>query len=81
MIIALIHSELSEALEEYRSGRLESETYYIGTKPVGIPSEMADVIIRVLDACAAWGIDIDKIIDEKLAYNETRSYRYGDKRA
>lgn len=50
-------------------------------KPVGIPSEMADIIIRTLDACEAWGIDIAAAVAEKVAYNKTRPYRHGDKRA
>ena len=44
-LIALCHSELSEALEEYRAGHEPQETYYPkGDKPEGIPSELADVL-------------------------------------
>lgn len=48
-------------------------------KPVGIPSELADIIIRVLDITAAHGIDIDTAVQEKMAYNATRAYRHGGK--
>ena len=49
-IIDLCHSELSEALEEYRNGRELNEIYYSnGNKPEGIPIKLADVIIRILD--------------------------------
>ncbi len=46
-------------------------------KPVGFPSELADVIIRVLDACGAWQIDIDTAVREKIAYNRTREILHG----
>lgn len=62
-VIALIHSELSEALEEYRNGHAPTETYYYdGGKPEGIPSELADVVIRVLDWCGHEGITLDTVI-------------------
>lgn len=81
-IIALIHTEVSEAYEEYREGRGPTETYYSTekpTKPEGIPSEMADIIIRVMDYCGAQGIDIGSMVEEKLRYNATRGYRHGGK--
>ena len=47
--IALVHSELSEVLEEWRNKKPMNENYYVDGKPEGIPSELADVIIRVLE--------------------------------
>lgn len=49
-IVALIHSELSEALEEYREfpSRV-SQVFNVDGKPCGFPVELADVIIRILD--------------------------------
>lgn len=81
-IIALIHSEASEAFEEYRNGHGLTETYYNPgkpTKPEGIPSELADILIRVLDFAGAQGIDIAGMVEEKLAYNATRGHRHGGK--
>lgn len=79
-VIALMHSELSEAFEEYRNGKKINETYYEqGEKPCGIPSELADVVIRVFDFCGGNDIDLEKIILEKMQYNETRPYKHGKK--
>lgn len=48
-------------------------------KPCGIPSEMADVIIRVLHFSGKHGIDIEQAVREKMAYNETREFKHGKK--
>jgi NTP pyrophosphatase (non-canonical NTP hydrolase) len=80
--IALIHSEASEALEEYRAGFPEcfQPRHRADGKPEGIPSELADIIIRVADTCGAFGIDLESAVEEKLAFNATRAHRHGGKR-
>jgi NTP pyrophosphatase (non-canonical NTP hydrolase) len=82
-LIALMHSELSEALEFYRDGKAPNELIYTGIsglKPDGIPAELADVVIRVFDACGRYGIDLEAAITVKMAYNATRPQRHGGKK-
>lgn len=50
-----------------------------GRKPCGIPSELADIIIRVLHFSGKYGIDIEKAVREKMAYNESRPLKHGGK--
>ncbi len=83
--IALIHSEASEALEEWRNGIEPTEIYFSEQrdktdKPEGIPVELADIIIRVLHLASLHKIDIENAMKLKLEYNITRSHRHGGKR-
>lgn len=76
---ANFHSEISEAWEEYRKGHNLNHIYYVMNKPEGIPIELADCIIRILDTCEAYGIDIVCALKLKMAYNKSRPYRHGNK--
>ena len=92
--IALMHSELSEALEEARAGRpgeyvltAENDELYLekdrekfaGRQPEGIYVELVDCVIRIFDYLGHEGADVEAIMTEKCAYNETRPYRHGKK--
>lgn len=74
-IVALCHSELSEALEEDRAGK--PMIYIKDGKPEGKAVEMADCIIRILDWMGKANIDAEDVIATKHAYNETRPYKHG----
>lgn len=79
---ALFHSEISEAYEEYRNGHDVTEVYTNPdnpNKPEGIPVELADCLIRILDYFGHIGVDLQTILQQKHAYNQTRSYRHGGK--
>lgn len=87
-IIALCHSELSEALEEHRNGHGVTEIYYdskeadkrgVMHKPEGIPVELADVLIRIFDFCQQYDVPLLEALKLKMYYNETRPMRHGGK--
>lgn len=76
-IVALCHSELSEALEEYRNG---NGIYYVKDgKPEGIAIEMLDCVIRVFDYLATLDINIGEKLWEKHTFNTERPYKHGGK--
>jgi len=81
-LICLMHSELSEALEEHRNGHSPTEIYYNDNKPEkpeGIPVELADCVIRIFDFCGLHDINLEEVLKLKMQYNKTRPYRHGNK--
>jgi NTP pyrophosphatase (non-canonical NTP hydrolase) len=92
--IALITSELSEALEEVGRGRMElyfkdadnlqDRNEYLtnngALKPEGFGIELADVFLRLVDLAYSTGIDLDKMVRLKHNYNKTRPFMHGGKK-
>ena len=74
-LIALVHSELSEALEADRKN-LESD-HIEGLD--GRAEELADAIIRILDISAGYGLNVPQAIYKKMEYNNGRPHMHGNK--
>jgi len=68
-LIALMHSELSEALEAMRNHATKEQ----------VAEELADCCIRIFDYCGARDVDLEKTLLQKIEYNKTRPYRHGKK--
>lgn len=66
--LALIHSEVSEALEAFRKDDLPN-----------LAEELADVCIRVFDLAEWLEIDLSQEIEDKMAINEQREHMHGKK--
>jgi NTP pyrophosphatase (non-canonical NTP hydrolase) len=67
-LLALVHSEVSEALEADRRG---DEDLF--------SEELADVCIRIFDLCGSRNIDLEGAIIAKMEKNKSRPYKHGGK--
>ncbi|HVE25403.1 MAG TPA: hypothetical protein VNC22_08370, partial [Sporichthya sp.] len=80
-VMMLMVSELSEAFEHYRNGRgLDEIFYHPDGKIDGVPVELGDCLIRILDFCHHHRIPLMGATIAKMRYNEGRPYRHGGKR-
>jgi len=59
------------------SGMAICKVHGIPIKPEGWPIEMIDCMIRILDACAEYGLDAARLLQVKMAYNVTREHKHG----
>ena len=76
-MIALIHSEASEALEVLRKYPLADSD---NIDALAIEEELADVVIRVMDMAAGRGWNVAEAIIKKAEHNKGRTYRHGGKK-
>lgn len=76
-MIALIHSEISEALEGIRKNL--NDDHLTSRKMVEV--ELADAVIRIMDYAGSRGLDVAGALVEKLEYNLNRSDHKRENRA
>lgn len=69
-LLVMVHAETSEAVEAYRRD--------LGKD--AIAAELSDVVIRVLDICGLYDIDLAAAVRRKMDYNKSRPYRHGGKK-
>ena len=74
--LALIHSEVSEALEALRAGNPPDDKI---PEFSGVEAELADVIIRIMDLGCARNWDIARALVAKMAMNKGRARMHGGK--
>lgn len=67
-LLALIHSEISEALEGERKDLMDDKLPHRKMAEV----ELVDALIRILDYAAGFGYDLQGAFEEKMAFNATR---------
>lgn len=91
-LLMLITSELGEAMEAHRKGKFANWEAYNAADKNDLAQEMAsfqthikdtfedeiaDAVIRLLDLAAGLGIDLEKQLNAKVKYNESRPRLHG----
>lgn len=66
-----------QSMEHFTNSELDMDL--VVSAPEGIPIELADVVMRILDFCETNGIPLYQAIEIKMNYNKTREYRHGNK--
>lgn len=92
-LLMLVVSELGEALEAHRKETYPLYEMFQSEIDSGVNfeiafknhikdtlhDELADAVIRICDMCGYLGIDLEKHIELKMKYNETREHKHGKK--
>jgi NTP pyrophosphatase (non-canonical NTP hydrolase) len=71
--IALVHSELSEALEADRKDLMDDKL----PDREGREVELADTMIRIFDLAGRYDLDLGGALVAKIAFNASRPYKHG----
>lgn len=72
-VCALIHSEVSEALEGNRTGAMSDKIPDFRAEE----EELADALIRVLDAAGGYNLRVGEALIRKTLYNLNRPPKHG----
>ena len=75
--LAMIHGEVSEALEAIRDGNPPDKHL---PELNSVVVELADVVLRVMDLAQRHNFDLSTAIIQKAKYNVTRPYKHGGKK-
>jgi NTP pyrophosphatase (non-canonical NTP hydrolase) len=66
-MLALIHTEISEATDAYKKGALAEK----------VGEELIDAIIRILHLLSVLGVDAEELFQDTMEKNWARPYRFG----
>ncbi len=69
-MLALVHSEISEATDAYKKGKPWEE----------VGEELIDAIIRILHLLSVLEVDAEALYQRKMAKNWERPHKYGTMR-
>ena len=75
--LALVHSEISEALEGHRKSLMDDKL----PDRTMFEVELADAVIRIFDLAGAMGLDLGGALVEKVTYNASRADHKPENRA
>jgi len=76
-MIALVHSELSEALECARMGNPPDKNV---KNMSGVEVQLADALILLMDISAGYGFNLAEAALAKMSFNKTRGYMHDGKK-